>query len=357
MRDKIFKTSSQSFPTIYYHLIFWGIFIIYEITLAAAIRERFNHFLDYFLHYFLNILLFYFHCYFVLGRKQFDRIKAYQQTLAFLVLELISYYLATVVINELLTSIGVPVSVGDTSSRLFYLSVIYRSLYLIGLSTAFWIAMNLLENRDRLHKYITQNLIAEKEKETLRMELVTAELAFLRSQINPHFLFNSLNSLYNRIRKNDPQSAEYVLALAELMQYALTEQAPDYEAPIECEIEHISNYLKLQQMRYSREIDLKISNQDPELRIIPLLLITLIENIFKHGDLSKVPPPVIEISTFEGKLTLLTRNYIRTDPQAGKGVGLTNSRKRLELHYPNRYTFEYGTDKNIFTLKLTINLK
>ncbi|MEJ7693210.1 histidine kinase [Daejeonella sp.] len=358
MRDLIFNLTRKNNPPVYYHILFWGLFMVYEITLAAAIRERFNHFADYSLHYLLNIFLFYFHCFFVIGKRQYYSIADYRYVAGLLALELICYYLGTVSINKVLTSAGISVSVPDTSSKLFHLSLLYRCLYIIGLSTGFRIALNLLDSRDRIHKFITQNLIAEKEKATLRTELLSAELSFLRSQINPHFLLNSLNSVYNRIRKNDPNSAEYVMALADLMQYALQPPTATDEVPIESELDHISNYLKLQRMRYSAEMEVKISNDEPDLKIAPLLLITLIENVFQHGELNNPKSaPKIEIMISLGELMLQTRNQIRSDHRPGNGVGLPNTQKRLELQYKDRYSLNYGAEKNIFNVKLTIQLR
>lgn len=358
MRDIILKISRTKSTTVHYHIFFWTLFVFYEISLAAAIRERFNHFTDYLLHYSLNILLFYVHCYIIIGDRQFKRISDYQKVFAYLLLEFSIYYLLSLLINKFLILSGIPVIVQDSSSRLFLLATLYRYLYIIGMSTAFRIALNLIKNRERIHNYLTQNLIVEREKATLHSELVSAELSFLRSQINPHFLFNSLNSIYNRIRKKDSLSAEYVMALADLMQYALQSQSVTDNVLLESELEHISNYMKLQRIRYSRDIAFHISIDDRDLKIIPFLLITLIENVFQHGDLRhEQTQPQIEISVSEGILVLMTRNSIRPDRRPGNGVGLANTCKRLELNYPNNYIFEYFAEQNIFHLKLQIKLK
>jgi len=358
MRDIIFKISRVKSTRVHYHILFWTLFVFYEISLAAAIRERFNHFADYLLHYSLNIFLFYVHCYIVIGERQFKRIGDYQKVFVYLLLEFSIYYLLSLLINKFLIQSGIPVNVQDSSSRLFLLATVYRCLYIIGMSTAFRIALNLIKNRERIHNYLTQNLIAEREKATLHSELVSTELSFLRSQINPHFLFNSLNSIYNRIRKIDSLSAEYVMALADLMQYALQTQSASTKVLLESELEHISNYLKLQRIRYSGDFDLEIPVIYKDLKIIPFLLITLIENVFQHGDLNnKQKQPLIKISVSDGVLVLMTRNLIRSDRRPGNGVGLANTYKRLELSYPNNFIFEYFTEQNIFHLKLQIKLQ
>ncbi|SKB40224.1 sensor histidine kinase [Daejeonella lutea] len=358
MRDLVLKNIPEKRYTIYYHVVAWVVFICYEVTLSAAIRGSYNHYSDYLFHYPLYIILFYVHCFIILADLSVKTVIDFVKLSLFLGLELAVYYGLNVLINNYLAASGWEVNVIDPSSRLFHLGTFYRFLYIAGLSTGFRIALNLLASQRRNIEYLTETLTHQKEKESLKAELLNSELSFLRSQINPHFLFNSLNSVYNRIRKNDPNSAEYVMALADLMQYALKPQAATEEVPVEDELDHISNYFKLQQMRYSAHIDLKIFNEDRELKIIPLLLISLVENVFQHGDLNRADiPPIIEISVLDGQLNLQTSNYTRTDPRRGNGVGLTNTRKRLELHYPGRYSLEYGADKNIFKLKLHLNLK
>jgi len=215
-----------------------------------------------------------------------------------------------------------------------------------------------MENKERIHQYIINNLRIEQEKATLRTELVTSKLSLLRSQVNPHFLFNSLNSLYNRIRKNDPKSAEYVIALADLMRYALQPENATDEVPVESEVEHISNYLKLQRMRYSVDADVNIAVEEKDLKIAPFLLINIVENVFKHGDL-KNPKcrPIILIHVSKVELVLRTKNYIRDDHSPGNGVGLTNTRSRLEYQYKDRFEFEYAADGKIFNVKLLIKLR
>jgi len=281
----------------------------------------------------------------------------YAILLIYISLELVGFYICNVLINEYLLLSGSPINVIDTSSRLFHLAAVYRFIYIAGLSTAYRIALNLLKTQKRNLEFITETLTHEKEKDILRTELLSAKLSLLRSQVNPHFLFNSLNSVYNRIRKNDPNSAEYVMALADLMRYALQPETATDEVPVESELEHISNYLKLQLMRYGTEVDLKITVEEADLKIAPLLLIIIVENVFQHGDLKNVNRPLIKILVSKGELVLETKNFIRSDHRPGNGVGLFNVRKRLEYQYKYRFEFDYITDRQIFKLKLQIKLR
>ncbi len=344
-------------PTIYYHVVAWTLFITYEIVLSAAIRGFYNHFWDYLFRYPLYIILFYAHCYLVLGENPLRKFSDYSKLSFYLLLEMALYYVINVLINEYLISSGVPVNIKDTFSWFFVLGTLFRFIYITGLSTAFRIALNLLKTQKRNLEYINETLTHEKEKEILQTQLLSAKLSLLRSQVNPHFLFNSLNSLYNRIRKNDPNSAMYVMALADLMRYALQETTSD-EVPVESELDYISNYLKLQSMRYSTEVDISIKVDEPDLKIAALLLINIVENVFKHGDLKNADcRPFIRIIVSNGELLLETKNYIRPDHSPGNGVGLINVRKRLEYQYKDRFEFDYAAKGKIFNVKLFIKLR
>ena len=270
MRDLTSRPKPKIISTVYYHGICWFLFIAYEVSLSAAIRGSFNRFPDYLLHYLLYITLFYVHCYLVCRDLSLKKFSEYGRLLILVLTELVCFYVLNALINNYLLSSGSEANIIATSSRLFHFATIYRFIYITSLSTAFRFALNLLKSQKRNLEFVTETLTHEREKESLRTELVSAELSFLRSQVNPHFLFNSLNSVYNRVRKNDPKSAEYVMALAELMRYALQPQATEDEVPVESELEHISNYLKLQLMRYSTEMELNISINEPDNKIAPL---------------------------------------------------------------------------------------
>ncbi len=284
VRDEILKRIPKGSAAIYYHIIAWTLFIIYEVSLSGAILGSYNHFSDYLFHYPLYIILFYVNCYLVLGTKPFKNIADYSKLLAYLLLEFVCYYGCNMVINTYLESSGWPVTVIEPASRRFNLGTLYRFIYIVGLSSAFRTAINLLKSQKRNLEFVTETLTREKETEKLRNELLSTELSYLRARVEPHFLFGTLTSLHHRVRKKDAQTAEYVLALADLMRYSLQTTAPSDMVPVEMELEHINNYMDLQQMRFHTDIDFRITADDKELEIIPRLLNSLIENVFSHGE-------------------------------------------------------------------------
>ena len=201
--------------------------------------------------------------------------------------------------------------------------------------------------------------LAQKERQVLEKERLSSELAFLKSQVNPHFLFNTLNNIYGLARKQNPATEDAILKLSGLMRYMLYEtNAP--EVPLARELQQLEDYLSLQALRYSRTevATLHTSGQMEQHQIAPLLLIPLVENGFKHGRFSQPDDHLdMYLEVNEEALTFTATNPIapRTETRdAVGGVGLENIRRRLELLYPNRHALSIAEEKGYFTATLTI---
>ena len=192
-------------------------------------------------------------------------------------------------------------------------------------------------------------------RELERQQLLT-ELAMLKTQINPHFLFNTLNNIYSLTSRKSDKAPEAVLRLAEIMRYLLYESSTD-TVPLNRELAHLRSFLDLQRLRLAASaqeaIVLAIEGADPDCAhpIAPLLLLPLVENAFKHGDLT-ARPVAVHISlqlAADGLLRFSVLNYVapadaeRELPRQPGGVGLVNLRRRLELLYPNRYALDVQT--------------
>ncbi|UOG74375.1 sensor histidine kinase [Hymenobacter tibetensis] len=192
-------------------------------------------------------------------------------------------------------------------------------------------------------------------REQERQQLLT-ELAMLKTQINPHFLFNTLNNIYSLTSRKSDKAPEAVLRLAEIMRYLLYESSTD-TVPLSREIQHLNSFLDLQRLRLSASaqdaIRFEVTGAAPDSAhpVAPLLLLPLVENAFKHGDLT-ARPVAVHISlnlTTEGLLRFSVLNYVapadaeRELPVQPGGVGLVNLRRRLELLYPGRYTLHVET--------------
>ena len=183
---------------------------------------------------------------------------------------------------------------------------------------------------------------SEKLRKELESEKNAAELSFLRMQVNPHFLFNSLNSIYALSLKKNNDAPVAILKLSELMRYMLYEgEDEQHRVALAGEIDYVKNYITLQQIRYrdGLQVDFVIVGEAGDRKIAPLLLVPFIENGFKHGVLSDARHPLKIHLLIEGdRLILQVRNLKNLDNKdmAG-GVGLKNVKKRLALLYPQRH--------------------
>jgi two-component system LytT family sensor kinase len=198
----------------------------------------------------------------------------------------------------------------------------------------------------------------QKETET---EKLNSELAFLKSQINPHFLFNTLNNLFSLARSHSDNTANAIMKLSELMRYML-EDTNGKKVQLYRELDYIKNYLELQRLRLDDvvKVELIIEGDFQNKTIEPLLLIPFIENAFKHGISYHEHSFVrIEITSNDDELLMKVENSIPTH-QAEKdevsGIGLKNVKKRLELLYPGAHLLNIVQNESRYLVHLNINL-
>ncbi len=196
-------------------------------------------------------------------------------------------------------------------------------------------------------------LRSQRNRRELERQQLLTELAMLKTQINPHFLFNTLNNIYSLTSRKSDKAPEAVLRLAEIMRYLLYESSTD-TVPLGREVAHLRSYLDLQRLRLPAtapdaiHFDTAHVPDDASFRVAPLLLLPLVENAFKHGDLAARPVAVHLALTLTpaGHLRFEVRNHTapadaaRALPDTTGGVGLVNLRRRLQLLYPNRHTLD-----------------
>ena len=192
-------------------------------------------------------------------------------------------------------------------------------------------------------------------------EKLHAELAYLKAQVNPHFLFNTLNSIYSLALEKSDRTPDAIVKLASMMRYVLLETSRE-KVPLEQELAYLSDYVQLQQTRFegSSIVDLSISGQPEGKNIVPLLLIPFIENAFKHGINPEEPSAIlIRIDIRDDQLFLLVTNKKINSPQPTpipSGLGIQNTRQRLQLLYPARFTLHIDDGVKDFSVSLTLKL-
>jgi two-component sensor histidine kinase len=205
-------------------------------------------------------------------------------------------------------------------------------------------------------RQIRQQLQEEKARHT------EAELAWLKNQINPHFLFNTLNNISSLAAIDGEATQEAIAQLSDLLRYAMYETNKP-TVPLQGEVEFMRNYIALMKLRVSSTtvVDAEFNILNPQFQVAPLLFVSLIENAFKHGVSSNQPSYIIvHLEQKEGTLSFQCRNsnHPKSDnDRSGSGIGIENTRRRLELLYHDRYTWQQGICDNGSTYfsHITIN--
>jgi LytS/YehU family sensor histidine kinase len=208
---------------------------------------------------------------------------------------------------------------------------------------------------------VTENLVLNTiRKEQLEKQAVEAELYYLRSQINPHFLFNTLNNIHTLVYKQAPAAPEAVMRLASLMRYMIYESNAAL-VPLTREVDYLQDYVSLQQLRYRKSpvVDLTMEGDTASCHIAPLLFIHLIENAYKHSPARLEPGDIrLNIEVEANSLTFSLQNPVAGRQEGGwegpGGIGLPNVRKRLALLYPNRHSLEAVRTGEVFQVVLKI---
>ena len=200
----------------------------------------------------------------------------------------------------------------------------------------------------------------ESSKRELEKSKAEAELQNLKSQLNPHFLFNTLNNIYSLIAFSPEKAQKAVHDLSRLLRYVLYDSNQP-EVPLEKELDFIRNYVELMRIRLPQHVELEtnIAEANPGSSIAPLLFISLIENAFKHGVSNSKPSFIhIDIHQDHGRIVCdISNSYFPKDnnqDKSGSGIGLQNLRRRLELLYPSRHIFTYGQDGEKYNSLLEI---
>jgi len=200
----------------------------------------------------------------------------------------------------------------------------------------------------------------EKLKSLIKSEKINSELSFLKAQLNPHFLFNSLNSIYSLANKKADNTTDAIVTLSELMRYMIYEADKEF-VKLENEIDYIKNYISLQTLRLKDSSGVRFNvhgNLDHDIE--PLLLISFIENAFKYGtDYTGKTSINIKIFVEDNDFSLKISNYIslKEKNNPNSGIGIQNIRQRLKLLYPNTHTLKIIEIDNLFTVELFLKLK
>ena len=211
------------------------------------------------------------------------------------------------------------------------------------------------------YRILLDRVQMDREQKEKQNQQLKSEVAFLRSQINPHFIFNALNSSIILVRKNDPVAEESLLKLSGLLRYMLYDSDED-KVRLEDEVEYINNYIDLQKIRFGDRVKIERSIEIGDgfaHHIEPMLLIPFIENAFKHGtNVASEALITVKIGFLNGELQLYVKNKYATQSQPtsshNNGIGLMNVQRRLALLYPESHKLKVTKEGEWFEVDLTL---
>ncbi|WP_162555953.1 sensor histidine kinase [Reichenbachiella versicolor] len=209
--------------------------------------------------------------------------------------------------------------------------------------------------------------LREKEElEELNREKVEAELKYLKSQLNPHFLFNTLNNLYSFVITGSPKAPDIILRLSEILDYALYKSQKTLVA-LGDEVKTIENYLELEKVRHGDQLNVDFNKniEDSSVKIAPLIILSLVENAFKHGTTENIDEALIEVNLkqYSNTVNLDIRNTAAhasslPDEKSSEsgGIGLVNIKKQLKLTYSDRHEITVNEENGFFVTSLQISV-
>lgn len=202
--------------------------------------------------------------------------------------------------------------------------------------------------------------IQDRKRKEMEKEKLLSELSFLKSQVNPHFLFNSLNGIYALAIKKSDKTPEALLQLSDLLRHMLYD-ADQRLVSLKKEVDYLKNYIQLQKLRLQEDaqISFEVEGDLSKKMIEPMLFIPFVENAFKHGVDSEGADIKIKLNVKKNHLEFEVVNRISEakSKDASSGIGLSNVKKRLDLHYGNDYVLNYGESQGFFKVDLHLNLK
>lgn len=353
------KLSQSKFYFLRSHLIFWIIFGCYELAVAYSYFGHFSPLVDYLTYYFINIALVYIHAAMVKRQITANR-QPYLRIVLYSIAEILAYLLLKYLITLLFLHIHY-YQIKDISAPVAFIrDGSWRAIYFIGLGSAYALGKISIESAKRISELDKQRLQSQLNEQVLEKNLLSSENAFLKAQINQHFLFNMLSFIHSNVLKYSETIGDLIISLSDLMRYAFTEPDADGKVRLSGEVEHIENYLSLNQHRFNHRLnfDFRATGDIDNMRVISLLLVTIIENVFKYGDLQNPAYPAkIYINADGNKLHLHVDNSKLTRPHGhSSGIGMDNVQKRLELMYPGNYRLNISQDTQTYQLDLNINI-
>lgn len=340
---------------IWIHIFAWAAFIGYEVPIAK-LWDTTSGLDEYICYYILDVLLFYFNAA-IVSRYAGKWVTVLQS----LILELCLFFALSLAVGVIIFKIHNHWTAYNITEK-DCARAVWRGIYIMGLSGGYGFFKRAVNAANEKNAMTVLQLETENQRNAIEKNFIKAQNAYLKSQINRHLLYNTLNFIYDAVFRIAPKAGQSVMLLAEIMRYALAER-PDGKVSLGEEIEQIGLYIRLNELRYDYRLGISFKTEldadCDKVGIPPLLFLTFIENIFKHGDLKNYADDAqIFIRCKEHTLHFVTSNYKKGyDHPSMQQIGITNARIRLNSFYgADNYMLNLMEQGNKYFVDLMIRL-
>jgi two-component system LytT family sensor kinase len=333
---------------IQYHLWFWGVYFLLNFLRWGAYFSDYEYsFKSNLIEFSLHIPLVYFNIY-VLVPKYVLQNKYYKYTLA-----LFSSLLVVYVLKTGLTYFIISKDIWPEANRDYHpfdinhiVAVCIGEVYVLAIATSIYLMLTWLKEKERNRAImVNQNKI---------------KLKYLKNQIQPHFFFNTLNNLYALSLESSDKVPDVIIKLSNLMEYVLYDIQGSKFVPLIKEIDYIQNYIEIEKLRFENvEVSINLESDIDAIKVPPLLFISLIENAFKHGGVNNEKLKIkinIRVTNSMLEFEILNNFVISPIKKNKKGIGLTNTKKRLKLIFKNNFNLAQRVKFNFYIISLQIPL-
>jgi two-component system, LytTR family, sensor kinase len=251
----------------------------------------------------------------------------------------------------------IPVAEGDITLSLNFTTRFLAQIWEVGITIpfalAFWYADKIVKEKEEQYRIEQENFLLEQA-------IIDTQINNLKNQINPDFLFRKLDYFYKESLPYSANLSKGISLLKEMMKYAIDDDGKNGKVSLQKEIRHIQNFIEINQLRFDGRLQIffEASGVSEKHQIMPLVLITFVENAFKYGELlDKNSPVTINLEMRSDEMFFSTFNKIRLGPtEESEGIGITNTEKRLSLAYPNNYWLNIHHQHPHYEMKLYLNL-
>lgn len=339
------------------HLLVWAIYIAYEISVAALAYDSYGRPLNYTFHYSIIITLFYIHARLGMPLALKNKRSAFWTIPLLIAVEGAAFLMITFGADLLLIKLHSLEGPLEFNS-VYAIKDLYRELFFMGFSSGYYFLLTYNSERRRNENLERQRFNEIIFRQWAEQELGVAQNAFLKAQINPHFLFNTLDFIYHKVVSHSPEAAEAVITLSEMMRFAIDADKMGEFILLNDELEQVLNLLTLNNLRKNEAISFHLTYEQEagQLHFIPLVLLTLTENIFKHGDMSNNKQASLNVCIEEDMLVIRSCNVTGRAVTASHHTGLVNLEKRLRFAYGESVVFNYGDDDGLFRVLVQVPL-